>query len=243
MSGTSNIADQVLEGLSMVNNHEFVQEAVYTNGNNKPPSFICYTKTQFEDMKLHLQSDTNCTIGVDRTFNLGPAYVTNFVYKNKKVIQKSSRENPIFVGPVFFDWDASFLTYHSFFSHVKACLETDAKCIDFRIGSDDEGGLTKAIDSVFPKATRLLCKHIKDNVADHMKNKLPMTKEQRTNVMNNLFGEDGIVSTNDTLEFNLKSDTLCNEFPVFAEYFNKKLKTRLFEHVSKPQRHSDQHRL
>ena len=31
MSGTSNIADQVLEGLSMVNNHEFVQEAVYTN--------------------------------------------------------------------------------------------------------------------------------------------------------------------------------------------------------------------
>jgi signal-transduction protein with cAMP-binding, CBS, and nucleotidyltransferase domain len=55
-----------------------------------------------------------------------------------------------------------------------------------------------------------------------------MTKEQRTNVMNNLFGEDGIVSTNDTLEFNLKSDTLCNEFPVFADYFNKNLKTRLF---------------
>ena len=76
MSGTSNIADQVLEGLSMVNNHEFVQEVVYTNGNNKPPSFICYTKTQLEDMKPHLQSDTNCTIGVDRTFNLGPAYVS-----------------------------------------------------------------------------------------------------------------------------------------------------------------------
>jgi hypothetical protein len=86
MSGTSNIADKVLEGLSMVNNHEFVLEAVYTNRNNKPPSFICYTKTQFEDMKLHLQRDTNCTIDVDRTFNLGPAYRTNFVYKNKKVI-------------------------------------------------------------------------------------------------------------------------------------------------------------
>ena len=76
MSGTSNIADQVLEGLSMVNNHEFVQEAVYTNVKYKPPSFICYAKSQFEDMKPHLQSDTNCTIGVDRTFNLGPAYVS-----------------------------------------------------------------------------------------------------------------------------------------------------------------------
>jgi hypothetical protein len=134
MSGTSNIADQVLEGLSMVNNHEFVQEAVYTNGNNKPPSFICYTKTQFEDMKLHLQRDSNCTIGVDRTFNLGPAYRTNFVYKNKKVILKSSRENPIFAGPVLFHWDTSFLTYHSFFSHVKVRLKTDVNCIDIRIG-------------------------------------------------------------------------------------------------------------
>jgi hypothetical protein len=55
MSGTSNIADQVLEGLSMVNNHEFVQEAVYTNVKYKPPSFICYAKSQFEDMKPHLQ--------------------------------------------------------------------------------------------------------------------------------------------------------------------------------------------
>ena len=99
-----------------------------------------------------------------------------------------------------FHWDASFLTYHSFFSDVKTRLETYVKCIDIRIGSDDEGGLTKAIDGVFPNATRLLCaNHIKDNVTDHMKNKLPMTKEQRTNVINNLFGEHGIVSTNDTL--------------------------------------------
>jgi hypothetical protein len=54
-------------------------------------------------MKLHLQSDTNCTSGVDRTFNVGPAYVTNFVYKNKKVIQKSSRENPIPLGRIISD--------------------------------------------------------------------------------------------------------------------------------------------
>jgi hypothetical protein len=100
--GTSNIADQVLETLSMVNDHDFVQESVYINGNNKPPSLICYTQTQLEDMQRHIKSDPSCTIGVDRTFNLGPAYVTNFVYKNKKVVKKSSRDNPIFLGPVFF---------------------------------------------------------------------------------------------------------------------------------------------
>jgi transposase-like protein len=40
--------------------------------------------------------------------------------------------------------------------------------LDIRIGSDDEGGLSKAINNVFPNAARLLCsKHIKNNVTDH----------------------------------------------------------------------------
>jgi hypothetical protein len=68
-------------------------------------SFLCLS---FGSLRIwHIQSDPSCTIGVDRTFNLGPAYVTNFVYKNKKVVKKSSRDNPIFLGPVFFHWDAS----------------------------------------------------------------------------------------------------------------------------------------
>ena len=103
---------------------------VYTNGNNKPLSLICYTQNQFEDMKLHIQSDPSCIINVDRTFNLGPAYVTNFVYKNKKVVKKSSRDQPIFLGPVFFHWDASYFTYNTIFSHVKARLDSNVQCID-----------------------------------------------------------------------------------------------------------------
>jgi hypothetical protein len=39
-----NVADEIIEVLSMVNKDDFVQEVVYTNGNNKPPSIICYTK-------------------------------------------------------------------------------------------------------------------------------------------------------------------------------------------------------
>jgi hypothetical protein len=64
----------------------------------------------------------------------------------------------------------------------------------------DEGGLTKAIDNVFPNATRLLCsKHIKDNVTDHIKNKLPITKDQRSDIMSTLFGDNGIINADDAL--------------------------------------------
>jgi hypothetical protein len=62
----------------------------------------------------------------------------------------------------FFHWDANYCTYHTFFSHVKARIDVDIKTFDIRFGSDDdEGGLTKALDSVFPNSSRLLCtKHM-----------------------------------------------------------------------------------
>jgi transposase-like protein len=124
---------------------------------------------------------------------------------------------------------------------VKARLDSNVQCIDIRIGSDDEGGLTKAIDNVFPNATRLLCsKHIKDNVTDHIKNKLPITKDQRSDIMSNLFG---IINADDTTGFDVRSENLCSSFPVFSAYFNSKLKTRMLEHVIRPSRQGTNTRL
>lgn len=73
--------------------------------------------------------------------------------------------------PMFLHWDGSFLSYHTYLSRMKARLFETIKHIDIRIGSDDESGLTKAIDDVFPNVQRLLCtKHIKNNISDHLKN-------------------------------------------------------------------------
>ena len=94
-----------------------------------------------------------------------------------------------------------------------------------RIGSDDEGGLTKAINNVFPNAARFVCsKHIKNNVTDHIKNILPITKDKRSDIMSNIFGDNGIINADDTTDFDVRSENLCSSFPVFADYFNSKLK-------------------
>jgi hypothetical protein len=76
-----------------------------------------------------------------------PVYVGTYL----PCCDKSSGDNLIFLGPVFFHWDASYFTFNTFFSHVKARLDSNVQCIDIRIGSDDEGELTKAIDNVFYK--------------------------------------------------------------------------------------------
>ena len=65
-----NIANEIVHIFSLVNNSDFVKEVVYTEGNNKPPSIICYTKDMTKDMTQFLKSDNDRILGVDRTFNL-----------------------------------------------------------------------------------------------------------------------------------------------------------------------------
>ena len=60
-------------------------------------------------MTQFLKSDNDRILGVDRTFNLGAVFVTNFVYKNTKVIRKETGEPPIFIGPLFLHWEGSYL--------------------------------------------------------------------------------------------------------------------------------------
>ena len=147
--------------------------------------------------------------------------MTNFVYKNTKVTSKESGDHPIFVGPLFLHWVGSFLSYHTFFSHVKARIQETVKNIDLRIGSDDESGLTKALDSVFPEATRLLCiKHMKDNVSEYLKNSLGSTDKQRSDIISKLFGSNGLVAAE---EFESMSGNLISENPEFARYFDSRL--------------------
>jgi hypothetical protein len=112
----------------------------------------------------------------------------------------------------------NYCTYRTFFSHVKARIDVDIKTFDIRFGRDDEGGLTKALDRVFPNSSTLHCtKHIQDNAIDHSKNKLPMTNDECNDVIEDIFGVDGLVSANDTVDFNMKSDNLCNTHPVFSD--------------------------
>jgi hypothetical protein len=95
-----------------------------------------------------------------------------------------------------------------------------------------ESGLTKALDSVFPEATRLLCtKHMKDNVSEYLKNSLSSTDKQRSEIISKLFGSNGLVAAEDAFEFESKSENLISENPEFARYFDSRLKNRLLEHV------------
>ena len=161
--------------------------------------------------------------------------MTNFVYKNSKVVRKETGDHPIFIGPMFLHWEGFFLTYNPFFAHIKARMQESIEHVQLRIGSDDEGDLTKALDNVFPTAQRLLCtKHIKDNVSDHLKNSIGVKDTERSEILDSIFGQSGLVDSTDRNDFECKAADISTKYPSFSGYFHTKLKDRLYQYVFLP---------
>lgn len=145
-------------------------------------------------------------------FNLGCFYVTSIVYKNHRVTKMDSNDHPIFLGPVVLHKEANFQKYHYFLSHVQGKLSIQIDNVDIllppsiQIRSDDEKGLTKAIDTVFPHAKRSLCtKHLKDNVSHYLRNNVGVNCKDRADILDKIFGENGILNATDVYQYEARS--------------------------------------
>ena len=82
-----NLADEVQNLLCMMHDHPFNQEELQTP--NKPPCVVLYTEEQTEDFKNMCLIHRNI-MGVDRTFNIGPCFVTLIVFKHSNLLRKST---------------------------------------------------------------------------------------------------------------------------------------------------------
>ena len=167
-----NIADDVQALITQMGESPYIQEVLQIKG--RPPCFILYLEDQINEMKRLSSSSNSFVIGVDRTFNLGPCYVTTLVYKNDTVVRKGTDTSPLFLGPVFLHRDADFQRYCKFFTHLKCKLKIDCNT-ETRVvfGSDEEKALTKALRECFPHAMHTLCtRHILENVGRYMEKRL-----------------------------------------------------------------------
>ena len=152
-----NIADDLLTVINGVQDNEFIQSVIMCKG--KSPTIICYLRDQIADMMRFCGKETpeclRSVIGVDRTFNLGPCFVTTLVFKNMSVVRKVTNESPVFLGPVMFHFDAKTETYMSFFSHLASVFGVEGVHTELLadehivFGSDEERAIVNAIHSVF----------------------------------------------------------------------------------------------
>ena len=94
---TGNAADELQVLIGSVHDQDFVKEIVVRHG--KSPVIIAFTDDQIADLRRFSSASTpshlRAVVGVDRTFNLGPCYVTLTVFKHMGLLQKESRDNPL----------------------------------------------------------------------------------------------------------------------------------------------------
>ena len=101
-----NNADDIQAVLSLTAaENPFVREVIQMAG--KPPNSICYTDQQLQQLK---KASKTSVIGVDRTFNLGPCYVTTTVLQDHNLKRKGKDVSPILLGPLYLHWDGNFKT-------------------------------------------------------------------------------------------------------------------------------------
>ena len=170
------------------------------------PAFVLYSDDQIADLT---SNSKDVIIGIDRTFNLGPYFLTVFSFKNQKVIRRATQENPIFIGPMILHKKATYDVYHLFFAHIASKMGQTghiALAIDERVdfGSDQEKSIVKAIDDVFPRANRFLCcLHLIKNFSRYVDG-LALTKSEKKD-LKYLFEEpNGILASEDDYDFNQK---------------------------------------
>ena len=126
-----------------------------TFGDGKVPTTILYTESdeQIEDIKRFCfkMDGTGEVLGVDKTYNLSNVFVTTTVYKNMSVVRNETGEAPLFLGSMLLHGNSDFELFTTFFSHIAAKLK-DKQFSQLTIGSDEEGGIGKAIRFCFGEA-------------------------------------------------------------------------------------------
>ena len=198
---------------------------------------MCYADNQ---LKHFSKACKTSVIGIDRTFNLGACYVTTTVFQEKKLRRKGKKTNPIILGPVYLHWDGLFCTYQRFLTHLSSVLdssveETVLSTNELVIGSDEEKAIVKAVKNAFPNSKLTLCtRHLGENFKRYMKNKVGMNEKQIRKIVDEIFGDGGLIEADTTIEYTAKINKIENDYTeTVGSYLTDKVIPCIKEHIIK----------
>jgi hypothetical protein len=202
------------------------------------PCYALYFDWQIEDIR------NNCTtkakhpsvLGIDRTFNIGPCYLTITCYQQMNVRRTKTLTNPIIPGPMYLHWDGKYQTYADFLHHLSVQLDNPCQGIELSgsllMGSDEELALTKAAEKAFPSATFMLCtRHLQENTNRHLIGQ-KMDDDAKEKLIQTIYGTDGLTSATSKLEF-FQRKLNIDDTPFTNGYFEN-LANKLWEKVVQP---------
>jgi len=206
-SGCRPFADKVQLVMELIRTDDFIRH-IFVHSDCLP-NVVLYSDRQISDIKgMCFDRENGSVIGIDKTYNIGSVYVTASVYKNIAIMRKRSGDCPVFIGLLFIHGRSDTVTYSDFFSHLSAKL---MGC-DFQaltLGSDDELAMRKCIAHFFPRASVIVCScHLRENMGRKLDELLGKTSDIRRQLMDALFGANGLVHIDNVVSFDSAVDQL-----------------------------------
>ena len=102
-----------------------------------------------QDIKHFCCGANASVLGVDTTFNLCNMWVTDTCYHNKRVINRETGNNSIFLGPTLFHFTKDDKTFSRLALEL---LDTELELINLKaIRADMEKAIAKGFKRVIPK--------------------------------------------------------------------------------------------
>ena len=175
-----NVVQEICDLSKKAGSDDFIQRYILNKSKSELPAFVLFFKDSLYDLFSHItNSNFKCLIQVDKTFDRSEFYITTLTYKNLKLYRRISKDHASFIGPIFLHASSKTEVFIDFFKTIDKALQEIAEETfyfqDWRskliFVSDQEYSLTKAIDTVFPNSTRILCsRHIYGNLKANIDN-------------------------------------------------------------------------
>ena len=116
------------------------------------------------------------------------------------------------LGPMLLHWDGNMDSYHKITYQLQAKL-ADIDQTNLIFGSNEEFAAVKAVNVSFPNATCVLCaKHLKDNAIVNLD--MSLFQPEVTKIISKLFGESGILASEDQVTFDKIRDELTHSYDI-----------------------------
>ncbi|XP_065321173.1 uncharacterized protein LOC135928628 [Gordionus sp. m RMFG-2023] len=234
-----NFSDQINELLKNIHKYPILKKIDISP--DRVCSLILYTSLMLDNIKYICSQDFPSIIGVDKTYNLGPLFVTTTVFKNQVLMSKYSQDHPIFFGPIFLHGSSDYETFNIFFSHLEGVFKKNKINVENLIfGSDEELGLITSLRKNFSNSTHILCTyHMKKNLNLFLQDKEGMDSRTREDIVTKIFGKEGLVFSLSDKIFGEKVEKLrdyCRDkqFIKLLKHIDASLKNNLFLYVYLP---------
>ena len=245
-NSTETRQDGILSDLHEQKSNDFIESVTVKKG---VYYFFLSDQNQLDDIAQFCCSKKDAAVlGVDITFNICNLWATDTCYRNKRLVNPRTGDNPLFLGPTLLHFQKDEFTFSRFALEILA-IKPEIGNLK-KIGVDMEDAIFNGMKSIFKGLNRLLCvKHLKGRDQKKISKLLCKSTQSETErktsmsiILKDLYGqkygsvhEFGLADSVDPDDFTSKLQSLKDKWehicPGFFPWFETQRKQQFAESV------------